>query len=609
MNEPPDHIKRLLKDDPRVWARNTLRHPNDPSRPYDFWDDVGPPPEDFDGTTDDWDGDFLYYLADDDGPMNPEQWGDINVLLFARGCLKTWTTTTIASWATDMFASIEGVATAPVDDQRGEVIDRFKTKVEQSGMIDRRVKDNMGHQKFRNQAVDNSTGESYVAYSHLKSRSAWNDGDKLRGLHAHFGIIDESQDVDEGTFSTFLEAIDRKQPDVDYFPTIFVIGTPKMANTFFHKLWKMSDQRDWDGNDKAWVAQQDGQEFLPEAARKEREELAEKIQELQEKRDQAVERGNDVRVDEIDELLERFREEHDELEGFEVHGWHIDQHNSPLHDRTNIAFKKETYSKRKFKNEVEAEFYSPENDLITRQDVFDTAFVDEPFAVGPQHDDATRVLGVDWGGGQGEGAANTVIMVAEERPDESMHVLNFDILDSDLSHADERKQIDRWMQKYDVDIGVVDEGLGDTDREELQDEYGYDERGEQTIYGCWYGNVGNKEEVKWNRHNERKRYFTCAKTFMVEHMTQDFKHGHISVPREDLAFDSRRSDGTMLVDQLTAPYTESKTLESGKTKKIIESERNDDIFDALTYCWIALNKVQSQRTLKQIGSHNRAGYR
>lgn len=592
---PPEELQRALPHDPRLWARNYLRHPNDPSRPYDFYDDTKQ--------------NFLYYLTDDEGPMNPSQWGDINVLLFARGCLKTFTTTAVMSWALDMYPSIEFAATAPRDDQREEVLDRFKQKAEESGLADRRVKNNISHQKFRNKAIDNETGQTYPAYSHLKSRSAWDEGNALRGIHAHGGVIDEAQDVDEGTFSTFLEAIDREVPQVDYFPAIFVIGTPKMANTFFNKLWEMSDQKSWDADEKEWISQDEADQFLPEEMADEREEIEDSIQELKEERMTASERGNGQRVEELTDMIEGFEEELEELEGFTVRGWHVDQHNSPLHSKRDIAFKKETYSKRKFKNEVEAKFYSPENDLITNDDVWDTAFVEEQFKAAQQFEDTLTVLGVDWGGGDSEGAASTVVAVAEVGPDnDSLHVLNVKMLESGLSHKQERDFIDKWMQKYDVDIGIVDEGYGDSDREALQDEYGYDDSGGQRIYGCWYGNVSDKEEIKWNRFKESRRFFTCAKTFMVENMAEDFKAGHIKIPKESLSFDSKNSDGTILVDQLTAPYTEKKEIESGKTKKIIKSERNDDVFDVITYIWIAAHKVRSMRTLKKIGTHDRPGY-
>lgn len=589
--EPPEELQRKLPHDPKLWARNYLRHPNDPARPYDFYD----------GTKQK----FLWYLVDEDGPMNPEQWGDINIFLFARGCLKTWTVSTIMGWGLDMYGTLEVAATAPVEDQLEEVIDRFEIKAEQSGLKERAEKTAMRHMKFRNKTVDRSTGEEHLAYSHLKARTAWDEGNKLRGIHAHIGVIDESQDVDEGTFSTFLEAIDRKVPQVDYFPTIFVIGTPKMANTFFHRLWKMSDQKTWDAEEKEWVQQAEPQEFLPEDMQETKEELEEKIEKLEEELEGAE---NPQRIERLNDLLDQFRDEHSDLTGFQVKGWHIDQHNSPLHSPRQVAFKRETYDKAKFKNEVEAEFYEPEHDLITTDDVWDAFVEGERFQPGQKYENTLTVLGADWGGGKGEGAAKTVVGVAELAPDEeTLEILNVEILDPDMSSREEMDFIDNWMNEYQVDIAVVDEGHGDDLRQLLQDEYGYADKGNQRLYGCWYGNVKKKEEVTWNRYEDSKRYFTSSKSFVSKKMADDFKQGLFKIPKDDLSFDTKRAKGAQIVDQLTAPYTEDKETQSGRTKSVVISDRHDDVFDMFCYLWLAANKVNSRRTLKEIRSHDRPG--
>jgi hypothetical protein len=591
MSDPPQELRERLPHEPALWARNFLQHPEDATRGYDFY------------TTDG--DDFLWYLVDDDGPMNPENWGDINILLFARGCLKTWTCTSIACWAADCYPSFEGLATAPVDDQRYEVVERFKDKVEQAGMDSMRTKNALSHQKFRH-TVQTNVGNETTAYSSLKSRSAWGDGDKLRGIHAHGGIVDEAQDTDEGMFSTLLEAIDREIPQVDYFPTTFVIGTPKMANTFFHRLWEMSDQKTWDADADTdhpkrdsgeWIAQSEPQQFLPEALQSEKDELTERLERLQ---------ADDADQSTIDAVQQKI----DEIEGFTVRGWHVDQHNSPLHSETDIAFKKETYSKRKFENEVLANFYTPENDLLTNDDVW-AAFDDSlQFQPTRRWDDSDVYLTVDWGGGKGEGAASTVVTIGEQAPEEqTIYIRNIDVLDSGLSHAEERDRIDEYMSQYAVDIGIVDEGYGETTREQLQDEYGYDANSEQPIYGCWFGNVSDKEEIKWNRFNDEKRFFTSSKTYCVKKFAADFGKRKFVIPKDGLSFDSKQSLGTRILDQLTAPYTERRETQSGRTKLVIKSDRNDDIFDTFTYLWIAANKVDANaRTLRTTGSNMRAGY-
>lgn len=576
---PPPEVRERLPHEPTLWARNFLRHPEDPTRAYDFYDGQGPP-----------DGEFLWFLVNDDGPMDPENWGDINVLLFARGCLKTSTCTTIAAWAMDCYPTIEFAATAPRDDQRYEVVERFKQKVEQSGLDSRRSKNKLSYQQFKH-VIKDEHGNTHTSYSELKSRSAWGEGNALRGIHAHGGIIDEAQDVDEGTFSTFAtEAVDRAVPQVDYFPTIFVIGTPKMAHSFFHKLWKMAEKRTWDADEEEWVYVESGDDFLPEEVKERRADLEDELEELREK-----EHPDETRIEELEEQIES-------MQGFTVKGWHIDQHNSPLHDPTRIAFKKQTYSKKKFKNEVEAKFYSPENDLIVNDDVWSVLDEDLGFMYERQHGDTDMLLGVDWGGGEGEGAASTVVTVGEMYEDR-IEVRNIEVFDSDLSKREEVERIDELMDQYNIDCAVVDEGYGDSERQTLQDEFNH-----RNLYGCRYGNVKNKEEIKWNRFKSSKRFFTANKPYMVRKFAEDFKDGKIIIPKADLEFGTRRDLGTMVVDQLTAPYTDRDETVTGQKKLRVISDRADDIFDSFNYMWMAGNKVQSNRTNRRIASHERPGY-
>ena len=93
---------------------------------------------------------------------------------------------------------------------------------------------------------------------------------------------------------------------------------------------------------------------------------------------------------------------------------------------------------------------------------------------------------------------------------------------------------------------------------------------------------------------------------MIENMVADFKDGQIEIPASDLTFD-RDGDGTRLVDQLTAPFTDRVETSGGKRKTKVQSDRADDAFHAFTYMWIAANKFGSRRTLKKIGTHNRRG--
>ncbi len=577
----PAELKQKVPHDVRLYVRNFWRHPEDPNRRYDFYDGTGEK--------------YFYYLTDEKGPLNPQEWGDIVVLLFARGCLKTTTCTMIANWAADCYPNTEGLVTAPRRDQTQEVMSRVKQAVEESGLAERRDKDKETHQRFQNVYTD-ETGEQRTSYSEIKSRSAWGEGDALRGIHAHYGIVDEFQDVDEGMFSVFLETVDRKIPSVPYFPTIFVIGTPKMANSFFHRLWQMSDQREWDDDKKEWIQTADGKEYLPEATMKRRKELEQKIEAL--KYDER-ENGEDH-----SDAIAAFQEELDEISGFKVTGWHIDQYACPRHSPQEIAFKKAEYPKRKFKNEVEARFYSPENDLLTKEDVMDQILEGEGWYARKIQEDNDTFIGVDWGGGDGEGAASTSVSIGERRDDGTIKVLKHEFLPHDLSDSEEVKRIEDYIIQYQPSAVVVDEGYGDTNRANLQEGVGTrNPDGYDMVYGCMYGNVNKKDGVTWSRKGS-KDYFTVNRTFMIESFCSDFKRGKIQIPGEDLEFDSRSSNGTRLVDNLTAPYTDRIETADGKKKLRVISDEQDDALHSFVYMWIAANHVKSRRKIHTVGSHS-----
>ena len=578
-DEMPKELREKIPHDPRLYVRNLWNHPEDPTREYDFYDGEGE--------------EFFYYLTDDDGPLNPENWGDIVVLLFARGCLKTTTATMVANWGLDCYPILEELVTAPRRDQTQEVMGRVIDAIEQSGLAAKR--DGSGkktHQRFRHD-VDGD-----ISYSEVKSRSSWGEGDALRGIHAHIGVVDEFQDVDEGMFSVFLETVDRSVPNVDYFPVIFVIGTPKMANSFFDRLWQMSDQKRWDDEANEWVQTTEATEYLPEEQREAKEELKEKIEILQHQEDE----------DDVDntEHIETLQSKLDEISGFTVTGWHIDQYASPRHSDAEIAFKKAEYSKRKFKNEVEAQFYTPENDLLTRDYVVEAFNEEIGWFNRPMPEGGTVAMGVDWGGGDGEGAASTVLTVLQEKPnpEDGWMVLKHRYLPQDWHDSDEVEYIEEQIKNYEehdkrVTV-VVDEGYGDTNRSNLQDGVGtrYTDSGYDNVYGCMYGNVTDKEGVTWSRKGNR-RYFTVHRTFMIESFVEDFRRGKFEIPADDLEFGNKNSNGTRMIDELTAPYTDRVETADGKKKLRVESDRNDDTMHSFVYAWIAANHVRSNRKVKR----------
>jgi hypothetical protein len=589
--DAPDELRRKLPHDIRLYMRNAWNHPNDPTRQYDFYTDEGPK-----------DGDFLHYLADNDGPLVPKNWGDIVILNFARGCLKTTTAVAAADWAVSQFPIIEADITAPRQEQFGEVMDRFKGAVKNSGMEQLRTKNNVSHQKFERKLEDDN-GDTVHVEADVKARSAWGEGDALRGLHGHLGIIDEFQDVDEAMFSTFLEAVDQSVPQVPYFPTIVVIGTPKMGNSFFHDLWEMSDQKTWDDDEGEWVIKDEADEFLPTELKEQRRELRAEIEQLEEMRD-----NDDIDADALEAQIETKRAAANSIEGYTVTGWHIDQYASPLHDNAKIEFKRQKYSEKKFKNEVLAEFYTPENDLLSDVHIDDAFDENAGFTNKRVYEDSLVVMGVDWGGGDSEGASDTVIVVGEQidnGDDEKIRLLDIEFLDSDLNKQAELEEVEDRIRDYEVDRIAVDEGYGAKQREDLQEgnniwnDSGYDE-----VCGIIYGNIKDKDKPKFSDNSfTDSSYCTVARTHMIENMVSDFKANRIEIPADDLT-DGNEGTRQRLIDHLTAPYTDRTETSDGKKKLKVMADRNDDAFQAFVYMWIAAERFGSTRTLKKVATHS-----
>jgi len=566
-----DEQVQLLRNDPRQYAVNFRRHPQDPERPYDF--------RTTDGET------KLNYLLHDDGPLNPESWGNINVIKFARGCLKSTSMRIISLWALHMYLAqgIEIYMTAPRESQITNFTDDLDQNIREVGLDTYRVKDNQMYQKFEVlRKLEN--GDTIPIHAKFEADSGWGDGDALRGPHSHMGIIDEFQDIEKPAFDTFVQCIDQELPNVDHFPVIFIIGTPKLTSSFFHDIWQQTDQKEWNQDELRFEAKSEATEYLPDA-----------------------------------DVLEDMGIDEEELDPYTVRGWHLDQHNSPLHDKRAIARDRANFSKMKFKNEVEARFYSPEDNLLSQRHVEATFDPELEFLErGTRFDDSFVTLAADWGGGDDKNAADTVFIACEhldlgEDETESV-VTNLKFFESQ-SRNEAIEEFERWLLRYDVEkrgVAVIDYGHSEGMMEDLQDgnhtirEDGYAD----TVKAARFGNIKNETEIKWEGNSGKQRFFTCDKTRSVSRMVDDFKNGRFTIPTKNMSFSGDSSTGVKLVNQLTSPFKEMKTTPSG-TKKITISKnttRKDDAFDAFTYTWLAHEELGPQNVVTDFSINRRRGY-
>ncbi|WP_158293779.1 hypothetical protein, partial [Halorubrum sp. SP3] len=146
----------------------------------------------------------------------------------------------------------------------------------------------------------------------------------------------------------------------------FCIGTPKETGSFYHDLWERSDKRTWNAETGEWDIQDEVYPY---------ELTAEDIADL----------PGEMEVD--------------EGESYTVHAWHVDWINSPLHSASDIARAKQQMGEMEFANEVLAQFYEPEDNLLSDSDVRSTFTPEYHFREEPYNEDSTTVVVADWGGG------------------------------------------------------------------------------------------------------------------------------------------------------------------------------------------------------------------
>jgi len=573
-DDVPAEKKQVLKNDPRVWVRNALRHPNDPSRPYDF------------KTTD---GErALNHLLHDKSWLNPDEFADINVLLLARGELKSTSTGWLATWAHDRAPQHHSYYIAPSNNQVVDYVSPIRqTYIEQANMDSRRETDNKKTQVFKTYQRDED-GEVNPVLGRFQTDSGYSE-ESVRGKHSHLGITDETQDLSERVFNVFLPAIDMELPNAPWAPTVFCIGTPKETGTFYHKLWERSDKRTWDASQQEWIIQEDVDPYTLSA---------EEVDDL----------PGDIELDEDDE--------------YTVHGWHVDWINSPLHSDADVARAKNQMGEMSFANEVLAQFFDPEDNLLTEGDVklvFDEEY---NFRQSPYNDDSKTILVADWGGGSDKNASDTVFMAAEEvEYDDGTSeyiVLNLEFIDEELRSRQEIRKYEEWLKKYDVDVALTDYGYGTQAMESLQngddtvDPDGYMD----IVTAAKFGNIKDVTEIKYTEDEDGNQlFFTCDKTRNSTRMVESIRDEQWVIPqstRNSTGVQMNRSsdDGVRLINQLTAPFkTLSEGTKTGNKSVIIETPGNqrDDAFDLFVLSWMAFNVVEDDESVIDFAMNKRAG--
>jgi hypothetical protein len=390
------------------------------------------------------------------------------------------------------------------------------------------------------------------------------------------GITDETQDLSQKVFNIFLPSIDMGLPNSEWAPTVFCIGTPQETGSFYHDLWERSDKRTWDAEEQDWIVQEEVDPY--ELSAKELDDL-----------------GIDVEID-------------DDTERYTVHGWHVDWINSPLHSIADIARAKEQMDPMEFANEVLAQFYDPEDNLLSDSDV-KAAFNEEyDFRSQPYNEDNTVAVLADWGGGKDKNASDTIFLAVEEltydNEEPEYVVLDVEFLEPADRKSEQIREYEKWLKQYKADVALVDYGFGEQAMESLQHgEDTVDPDGYMDILSAvHYGHVKDKTDVKWVEDDKGNQlFFTCDKSRTATRMVETFRDDQWVIPRATsdstgVSLASSSDDGVRLLDQLTTPYKTLTETKQGKKRVNIETPGNhrDDAFDVFSFSFLAFNEVADE---------------
>lgn len=572
-DDVPAETKRKLRHNPSLWVRNGLKHPVDPSRDYDFKTEDGTP---------------LTHLLHEDSWIHPENFADINVLLLARGELKSTSTGWIEAWAHDAWPQFHSYIIAP---SKGQVIDFVEpireTYIEQADMDGRRVTNNKTNQVFKTYRKDES-GDVNPVMGRLQTDSGYSEK-SVRGKHSQLGITDETQDLTQRVFNVFLPSIDQGLPEVDWFPTVFCIGTPKETGSFYHDLWERSDKRTWDAEQGEWIIQEEVDPYTLSA---------EELRDLPGSYD----------LDDIDEE-------------YTVHGWHVDWINSPLHSMADVARAKKQMGEMEFANEVLANFYDPEDNLLSDGDVKACFNTDYNFRQQPYNREHTTAVMADWGGGSDDNASDTIFLAAERIPydneDDEFIVLNVKYLDPSQRNREQIREVEKWIKQYDTDVTLVDYGFGEQAMESLQhgDDTIEPDGYMDTVSAVHYGNVKDRTDIKWvTDDNNNDLFFTCDKSRTATRMVEMFRDQQWVLPRADsdssgLSLRTSDDDGVRLLEQLTSPYKTLSETTTGRKRVDIETPGNhrDDAFDVFSYGFLAFKEMGKNDAVTDFATNSRPG--
>lgn len=437
---------------------------------------------------------------------------------------------------------------------RAEQVARFSAERIKIGMRDSRggaLKDSI-----LKKGKDTSSFIQFDSKCNLYLYSCWADGDAIRGIAAQRVYLDETQDVTSAARETVEECLGHAKGGGQ----MFHFGTPKNSGSEFHKLWELSDKKEW---------------YI----------------ECQNKKcghNQKITVNNIFKPDEnkpayfgcikCKKELDRSKGKwHVENPNARMSGYHITQLMCSWISADQILYKKATYSEQKFKNEVLGEFHNVYGKTLDLQNIMDctdaTMKLPETGHPGPNY------MGVDWGSGSNSFSVITIIG-PEIIDGEEKLAYRFVKKYNESGYGKVLSDIHKLKKAFNVQNKVIDIGDARRQFEELLVEY------PDTVAACQYV-LALKNPYKWDK---KTRIHTCDRSYHIEKVIDLFHKKKIVIPYDKLTIQVTDKLG-WLFEHLTALEAEWQEPTSGNTGYTRYLHSNpDDGFQSLVYAWMAYEK-------------------
>ena len=344
--------------------------------------------------------------------------------------------------------------------------------------------------------------------NHLYAYSGWGDAHSLLGLDADMVCIDEYQDMQMGSLEMIQEIVTQSP-----WKFMLISGTAREEGSAFWKLWNQSTQNRWNEEKQIWEVTND-------------------------------------------------------TANGEIVGFHMDQRMHPDVTPEDLAFKKESYSTRKFVNEVLGEFYAGGLKPLTSDIVYSVCDrdLDRVRAVTPPEE---SFMGIDWG-------SETCVTIINEDGD------LLDAMKIDSRSTDEVEEIKKLVLRYNCKQIVADLGYGARQIKQLQEEFG------DRIRSCYYASRPKTPYEFTKRDNKRNLIYmiTVDRTTYMEEMIDRFDKKQVRIPW-------KTDDLQWVVEECCALNSTRETDENstravaGSTRTRYGRDGDDHAFHALLYAFLA----------------------